>query len=108
MITKSWLLLLLLINYSLFVGIHCVNAQRMDPLGNPVLDKSGKELYRMQASIGVLEGNSILRRDKEFKKKTGNRNYFTFLVESPEENGLGLRHQLTVGNFPTKFSNFTS
>ena len=107
MITKSWLLLLLLINCSLFVGIHCVNAQRMDPLGNPVFDKSGKELYRMQASFGVLEGNSILRRDKEFKKKTGNRNYFTFLVESPEENGLGLRHQLTVGNFPTKFSNFT-
>ena len=82
-------------------------AQRMDPLGNPVFDKSGKELYRMQATFGILEGSSILRRDKEFKKKTGNRNFFTFNVESPEDQGLGLRHQLTVGNFPTKFSSFT-
>ena len=78
------------------------NAQRVDPLGNPVFDKSGKELYRIQASFGVLGGDSTLRRDEEFRKKTSNRNFFTFDV--PSEN---VRHQLTVGNFPTKFSSFT-
>ena len=79
-----------------------VSAQQIDPLGNPVFDKSGKELYRLHANFGLLEGNSVLRRDKEFKKKTGNRNFFTFNVE-----GQNVHHQLTVGNFPTKFSNFT-
>ena len=77
-------------------------AQRVDPLGNPVFDKSGKELYRIQATFGVLGGDSTLRRDSEFRKKTSNRNFFTFNI--PSEN---VRHQLTVGNFPTKFSSFT-
>ena len=77
-------------------------AQRVDPLGNPVFDKSGKELYRIQATFGVLGGDSTLRRDEEFRKKTSNRNFFTFNI--PSEN---VRHQLTVGNFPTKFSSFT-
>jgi hypothetical protein len=77
-------------------------AQRVDPLGNPVFDKSGKELYKIQATFGVLGGDSTLRRDEEFRKKTSNRNFFTFNI--PSEN---VRHQLTVGNFPTKFSGFT-
>ena len=77
-------------------------AQRTDPLGNQVFDKSGKELYKIQATFGLLEGESILRRDEEFRKKTSNRNFFTFNI--PGEN---VRHQLTVGNFPTKFSSFT-
>ena len=77
-------------------------AQHTDPLGNPVFDKSGKELYTLQASFGVLGGDSLLRRDSEFRKKTSNRNFFTFNI--PGENVL---HQLTVGNFPTKFSSFT-
>ncbi len=77
-------------------------AQRTDPLGNTVFDKSGKELYRIQATFGVLEGESTLRRDAEFRKKTSNRNFFTFDI--PGEN---VHHQLTVGNFPTKFSSFT-
>ena len=77
-------------------------AQRENPLGNPVFDKSGKELYRIQATFGVLGGDSTLYRDEEFRKKTSNRNFFTFNI--PSEN---VRHQLTVGNFPTKFSSFT-
>lgn len=77
-------------------------AQHTDPLGNPVFDKSGKELYTLQARFGVLGGDSLLRRDSEFRKKTSNRNFFTFNI--PGENVL---HQLTVGNFPTKFSSFT-
>ncbi|MCZ6679378.1 MAG: hypothetical protein O7E52_19270, partial [Candidatus Poribacteria bacterium] len=76
--------------------------QHTDPLGNPVFDKSGKELYTIQATYGVLGGASLLRRDSEFRKKTSNRNFFTFNI--PGEN---VRHQLTVGNFPTKFSSFT-
>ena len=80
-----------------------VFAQHTDPLGNPVFDKSGKELYTLQASFGVLGGDSLLRRDSEFRKKTSNRNFFTFNL-IPSENVL---HQLTVGNFPTKFSSFT-
>ncbi len=76
--------------------------QHTDPLGNPVFDKSGKELYKIQATFGVLGGASLLRRDAEFRKKTSNRNFFTFNI--PSEN---VRHQLTVGNFPTKFSSFT-
>ena len=79
-----------------------VIAQQTDPLGNQVFDKSGKELYKMQATFGVLEGDSVLRRDSEFRKKTSNRNFFTFDI--PAEN---VNHQLTVGNFLTKFSNFT-
>ena len=77
-------------------------AQQTDPLGNQVFDKSGKELYKMQATFGVLEGDSVLRRDAEFRKKTSNRNFFTFDI--PAEN---VNHQLTVGNFLTKFSSFT-
>ena len=77
-------------------------AQHTDPLGNPVFDKSGKELYTLQARFGVLGGDSLLRRDSEFRSKTSNRNFFTFNI--PGENVL---HQLTVGNFPTKFSSFT-
>ena len=77
-------------------------AQQTDPLGNQVFDKSGKELYKMQASFGVLEGDSVLRRDAEFRRKTSNRNFFTFDVP-----GESVNHQLTVGNFPTKFSSFT-
>ena len=77
-------------------------AQHTDPLGNPVFDKSGKELYTLQANFGVLGGDSLLRRDSEFRSKTSNRNFFTFNI--PGENVL---HQLTVGNFPTKFSSFT-
>ena len=76
-------------------------AQHTDPLGNPVFDKSGKELYTLQARFGVLGGDSLLRRDSEFRSKTSNRNFFTFNI--PGENVL---HQLTVGNFPTKFSSF--
>lgn len=77
-------------------------AQQTDPLGNQVFDKSGKELYKMQATFGVLEGDSVLRRDAEFRRKTSNRNFFTFDI--PAEN---VNHQLTVGNFLTKFSSFT-
>ena len=90
--------------YMLFIFAYLLPAaaQRTDPLGNRVFDKSGKELYKMQATFGVLEGESILRRDAEFRKKTSNRNFFTFDI--PSEN---VHHQLTVGNFPTKFSSFT-
>ena len=35
------------------------SAQHTDPLGNPVFDKSGKELYTLQASFGVLGGDSL-------------------------------------------------
>ncbi len=76
--------------------------QQTDPLGNPVFDKSGKELYTLQATYGVLEGGSLLRRDQEFRKKTSNRNFFTFNIA-----GGNVQHQLTVGNFPAKFSSFT-
>ena len=44
-------------------------AQHTDPLGNPVFDKSGKELYTLQARFGVLGGDSLLRRDSEFRSK---------------------------------------
>ena len=92
--------------YVLLISAVCppqpVPAQHTDPLGNPVFDKSGKELYKLQATFGVLGGDSLLRRDAEFRKKTSNRNFFTFNI--PGEN---VRHQLTVGNFPTKFSSFT-
>jgi hypothetical protein len=77
-------------------------SQHTDPLGNPVFDKSGKELYKIQATYGVLGGSSLLRRDEEFRKKTSNRNFFTFNIP-----GDNVRHQITVGNFPTKFSSFT-
>jgi hypothetical protein len=77
-------------------------AQRTDPLGNTVFDKSGKELYQIRATFGVLEGESSLRRDAEFRKKTSNRNFFTFDIP-----GDNVHHQLTVGNFPTKFSSFS-
>lgn len=85
-----------------FLPRSLVLAQRYDPLGNRVFEKSGKELYQIYAHYGLLEGESSLRRDKEFRKKTGNRNFFMFDVK-----GENISHQLTVGNFSNKFSNFS-
>jgi len=85
-----------------FISQFSVYAQRYDPLGNRVFEKSGKELYNIYAKYGLLEGESSLRRDKEFRKKTGNRNFFMFDVK-----GENISHQLTVGNFWNKFSNFS-
>lgn len=79
-----------------------VSAQITDPLGNRVFDKSGKELYKIKATYGILEGMSAIRRDTEFGKQTGQRNFFIFDIPS-----TNVRHQLAVGNFATRFSNFT-
>ena len=96
--------------YSIFLIICLISlsfrplaiAQRYDPLGNKVFEKSGKELYKIYAKYGLLEGESSLRRDKEFGKKTGNRNFFMFDIQ-----GKNISHQLTVGNFWNRFSDFS-
>ena len=75
---------------------------QIDPLGRQVFNKRGKELYKINATYGIFEGDSAIWRSKEFAKKTGKRNYFTFDI--PGEN---LLHQLTIGSFPTTFSSFT-
>ena len=75
---------------------------QIDPLGRKVFNKSGKELYRINTTYGIFEGDSAIWRSKEFEKRTGKRNYFTFDI--PGDNVL---HQLTIGSFPTKFSSLT-
>ncbi|MFQ6042676.1 MAG: hypothetical protein ACE5PV_17605 [Candidatus Poribacteria bacterium] len=79
-----------------------VGAQITDPLGNRVFDKSGKELYKIKATYGILEGMSAIRRDEEFGKQTGLRHFFIFDIP-----GANVRHQLAVGHFATRFSDFT-
>ncbi|MBM3214510.1 hypothetical protein FJZ36_06315 [Candidatus Poribacteria bacterium] len=79
-----------------------VSAQLADPLGNPLFFGKGTPIYGIDARYGLLEGSSTLSRNKLFREKTGNRNYFVFDIQRPT-----VRHQLTVGNFPAKHSAFT-
>ena len=73
----------------------------IDPLGNVVLSGSGTPLYSIGATYGLFEGESVIRREKQFKEKF-KAHYFTLDV-----GGDSLRHQFTVGRFPIKFSSFT-
>ncbi|HIE27079.1 TPA: hypothetical protein EYP66_07315 [Candidatus Poribacteria bacterium] len=79
-----------------------ISSQITDPLGNRVFDKSGKELYKINATYGILEGMSAIRRDAEFGKQTGLRHFFIFDIP-----GANVQHQLAVGHFATRFSDFT-
>lgn len=78
-----------------------VYAQVTDPLGNRIFEHGGKEMYKINATYGILEGESSLWRDKEFQKQTGKRNFFVFDIP-----GSSVCHQLTIGSFSTKFSSF--
>ena len=87
--------------FMFLIGI-AATAQQTDPLGNTLFFGTGQEIYKFDANYEILGGESSILRDKRFREKTGNRNYFTFDINRPN-----LRHQLTVGNFPTKFSSFS-
>ncbi len=43
-----------------------VYAQVTDPLGNRIFEHGGKEMYKINATYGILEGESSLWRDKGF------------------------------------------
>ncbi len=73
----------------------------IDPLGNVVLSGSGTPLYSIGATYGLFEGESVIRREKQFKEKFKG-HFFTLNV-----GGENLLHQFTVGRFPIKFSSFT-
>lgn len=77
------------------------HGQLTDPLGNPLFFGKGTSIYAIEATYGLLEGGSTISRNKLFREKTGNRNHFVFDISRQN-----VRHQLTVGNFPIKYSSF--
>ena len=77
-------------------------AQLTDPLGNPLFFGRGTPIYDLNATYELLGGGSSIHRNELFREKTGGLNYFTFNSDRPS-----VRHQISVGNFLTKFSSFT-
>ncbi|MAF09841.1 hypothetical protein CMK11_05255 [Candidatus Poribacteria bacterium] len=75
--------------------------QLTDPLGNELPFGGGTPLYSFDASYELLGGESGVRREKQFREKTEGLNHYTFDIRRPN-----IRHQLTIGNFASKFSSF--
>ncbi len=76
-------------------------AQLTDPLGNELPFGGGTLLYSWDALYDYLGGESGVRREKQFREKTEGLNHYTFDIRRPN-----IRHQLTIGNFASKFSSF--
>lgn len=75
-----------------------------DPLGNKIFDGSGESLYTIDATYGLIEGDSATRRAKKFREVLSGATYVTFPIGTDPRK---MTHLISVGSFPTVFSNFT-
>jgi len=79
------------------------NSAVYDPLGNKIFEGSGESLYTIDTTYGLIEGDSVTTRAKKFREVLSGATYVSFRIGNPEK----LTHILSVGSFPTVFSNFT-
>ena len=86
----------------LFLPYHA-NSAVYDPLGNKIFEGSGESLYTIDATYGLIEGDSATQRAKKFREVLKGATYVSFPIGAPGK----LTHILSVGSFSTVFSNFT-
>jgi hypothetical protein len=82
---------------------YYANSAVYDPLGNKIFEGSGESLYTIDATYGLIEGDSATLRAKKFREVLQGATYVSFPIGAPGK----LTHILSVGSFPTVFSNFT-
>jgi hypothetical protein len=74
-----------------------------DPLGNKIFEGSGESLYTIDATYGLIEGDAATRRSQKFREVLSGATYATFPIGAPGK----MTHLISVGSFPTVFTNFT-
>jgi hypothetical protein len=87
----------------LFILPEQANSAVYDPLGNKIFEGSGESLYTIDTTYGLIEGDSAIKRAKKFREVLNGATYVAFKIGNPEK----MTHILSVGSFPTVFSNFT-
>ncbi|MFC1716120.1 hypothetical protein ACFL6S_20785 [Candidatus Poribacteria bacterium] len=79
-----------------------LSADVFDPLGNLIFEGKGEPLYSLDSTYGLIEGGAVARREKKFRDQLKT-TYVTFGVGDSGK----LRHAISVGGFPTRFSSLT-
>lgn len=79
------------------------NSAVYDPLGNMIFQGSGESLYSIDATYGLIEGDSTINRAKKFRDVLNGATYVSFPIGTPGK----MTHVISVGSFPTVFTNFT-
>ncbi len=103
LILCNYIFFLLLFSFILFYS-STTDSAVYDPLGNKIFEGSGESLYTLDATYGLIEGDSITTRAKKFREVLSGATYITFPIgQDPAK----MTHLISVGSFPTVFSSLT-
>jgi hypothetical protein len=94
---------LICLGFLLFFLSNYANCAVYDPLGNKIFEGSGESLYTIDATYGLIDGDSVTNRAKKFREILSGATYIGFPIGAPGK----LTHLISVGSFSTVFSSLT-
>ena len=99
----TFYIFLICLGFLLFFTSNYADCAVYDPLGNKIFEGSGESLYTIDATYGLIDGDSATKRAKKFREVLSGATYIGFPIGAPGR----LTHLISVGSFSTVFSSFT-
>jgi hypothetical protein len=84
---------LICLGFLLFFLSNYANCAVYDPLGNKIFEGSGESLYTIDATYGLIDGDSVTNRAKKFREILSGATYIGFPIGSRKINSSHQRWQ---------------